>query len=106
MNAQVENMSLKDFIDEMKSGWNFRRTLRVRQIGQAIKDIFVGRENDLATMITVKYDSGSYGYGPSFHYTYDWEIIGVELPGEQSLDYYQARNLYPITGGFRCGYVW
>jgi hypothetical protein len=76
-------MTLRDFIEQMKAGWGFWRPHRVSQIGLALEALAQRLELDLDTPVEVEFKRGSYGWGPSFHYTYRWYVKGVSLPRER-----------------------
>jgi len=70
-----ETMTLGEFISAMQAGWMFRRGGgRVQRIGDELARIFP--LESLPTPVTVTYISSNYGSGPSFHYTFDWEVAG------------------------------
>lgn len=110
------SMSFGELIEKLEEGWGFRRPYTVQSIGRGLRQLAEQRGVNLDTSVEVKYEAGSYGYGPNFHYTYDWEVVGVELPAAnaqpgpvEAAFGCAVGNLpavTPIPGGFRVGYVW
>lgn len=112
----TETMTLAEFISRMKDGWGFRKPWTVKHIGDALDGAFAtsGRE----AVVTVKFTSGNYGYGPSFHYTYDWEVEGEGVkpaqsgtlpPSERDVVFGFLKEQLPTCTltdrGFRVGYL-
>jgi len=97
-------MSLEEFINEMKTGYGFRRPYRVKRIGDALDAMLPKDKNFRATLVEVKYIADSYGYGPDFHYSYTWKVRGVKLPDD--LRTHDDLTFVKEEDGFTVGYDW
>jgi hypothetical protein len=117
MHTMKENMSLDDFIARMKAGWGFWRGGTVKRIGLALDAAFPPDGRNVT--VTVAFRKGSYGSGPNFHYTYEWEVegpipspstSGTLPPSETDRLFGYLREQLPelavTDAGFKVGYVW
>jgi len=99
MNEGTEKMKLGEFIARMKQGWGFWRGSRVQRIGAALDAAVPADMRDKP--VTVEFVKGNYGSGPNFHYTYEWRVDGIEVPGLEpgKLEPSSADRLFGYTAG-------
>ena len=72
-------MSLGELISKMGKGLNTFNGSDPR-VGGLLRDVFQGRDDDLATWVTVTRYTDSWGYGPSAGAQRRWRIKGLESP--------------------------
>lgn len=104
-------MTLQEFIDEMKKGWGFARPGRVMQIGYALDKIIPAEDRN--RIVKVNFESDTSGWGPNFHYHYRWYVKGYKPPVEGNIHTTSdvifgsvKKFIHPIEDGFVCGYDW
>lgn len=79
----AKQMTLREFIEEMKRGWGFARPGRVKRIGRALEMLIPYELLD--ETVEVEFKRGSSGSGPrDFRYWYLWTVKGREFE-EKSL---------------------
>ncbi len=91
----IKTLSLGALIDALRQGEGWFDPTIPRRLGHAL-DALIPAE-DRATSVTVTFLRGSYGYGPDFHYMYEWRVTGYRLPQEGRL----APTTREIVFGFR-----
>jgi len=107
---EEKTMTLKEFIEKMCNGWGFARPGRVIQIGKALSKIIP--EQDLNTVVKVKTEWSSSGYGRDFRYHYRWYVKGYK-PFNENARIVDTQTLlfggsfpfiHPTEDGFVVGY--
>jgi hypothetical protein len=93
---EEKTMTLKEFIEKMCNGWGFARPGQVIQIGIALSKIIP--EQDLNTVVKVKTEWSSSGYGPDFRYHYRWYIDGYKPPFNENARIVDTQTL--LFGGY------
>lgn len=97
--------TLKDFAADMAAGYGFWSGYYPRLIGQDLLRLLT--EEELATPVKkVELVKGSFGTGPDFHYTYDWELRGpVEFLAERFKGAWFRVEALTGRAGVRIGYT-
>ena len=73
-------MTLGQFIEEMKKGYGFYMSSYVKLIGDELDKRFGDREKEKE--VIVKYKDDHVGEGRNFMYRYIWEVSGIQSPFE------------------------
>jgi hypothetical protein len=103
MNEGTQRMTLGEYIERMKAGWGFWRGSRVQRIGIALDCAIPPQMREIA--VDVSFLKGNYGSGPNFHYTYEWRVDGIPVPGLEpgKLEPSAADRLFGYTAGMLPG---